>query len=262
MEKGISIKGAIGLALAFMVIQLVIAIPLIFAVPEHLAMAITLPIAYIASIYFASRYVSMPSLQWDLPKNLVTVFVSIMFFMAVKFASSLPLEFIPGYEQMIASYMDTFGDLGAATMVVAALITPFAEEVFFRGMMQGALSERYAPFKSIFITALLFGLIHMIPVQVVAAFGMGLALGWIYYKTQSIWLPILLHTINNAMAFVAMQYMDEDSNLSMRADIDNDLLFIGIIIGSFVIAYIGYQYLDRKWDSPEAEIVENDSSTV
>ena len=100
MENGISIKGAVGLALAFMVIQLLIGIPFVIAVPEHLAMAITLPIAYTASIYFASRYVALPNLQWDLPSKLLTVLVSIIFFMAVKFASSLPLEFIPGYEQM------------------------------------------------------------------------------------------------------------------------------------------------------------------
>ena len=80
---------------------------------------------------------------------------------------------------------------------------------------------------------------------------MGMALGWIYYKTKSLWFVIIIHAVNNALAFGAMQMMDMEEATSTRADIGNDAIVIGILIGCIAVGYASFRYLDKHWDDSE-----------
>ena len=61
-----------------------------------------------------------------------------------------------------------------------ALLAPWVEELLFRGTILHKLhAEGASPWRSIVLSALLFGLIHINPAQVPFAFLVGLALGWI-----------------------------------------------------------------------------------
>ena len=149
-------------------------------------------------------------------------------------------------------YLDQFGGLGLPVMIIASLITPVVEEVYFRGMIQRGLNNEYnKPYMAIIISSVLFGLIHMIPLQIVAAAFMGMALGWIYYKTKSLWFVIIIHAVNNALAFGAMQMMDMEEATSTRADIGNDAIVIGILIGCIAVGYASFRYLDKQWETDE-----------
>jgi len=110
-------------------------------------------------------------------------------------------------------------------------------------------------YMAIIISSVLFGLIHMIPLQIVAAAFMGMALGWIYYKTKSLWFVIIIHAINNALAFVAMQYMNMEEATSTRADIGNDAIVIGILIGCIAVGYASFKYLDKLWDAGKQDVI-------
>lgn len=247
-SQSLSYKGAIWLILIFFMVQLLCGIPLALIGKGDFGMAITLLLSYPIVLFVARRYVGMPDLRFANQKlDFVSLGGAAVFFVATKMAVTLPLEFIPGYEQMVQSYMDIFGALDPATMVIGALIAPLFEEIFFRGMIQRGLMERYGAMKAIWVASLIFGLIHMIPVQIVAATGMGLALGWIYYKTKSLWLPIILHTLNNALAFVMMRGLTDSDSLSMRADIGNDGIVVGIILLSVLIAFMSYRFLNQRW---------------
>ena len=61
------------------------------------------------------------------------------------------------------------------------------------------------PAWAIIISALFFALIHMNFWQAVPAFLMGLVFGYVYYKTGSLKLTMLMHLVNNAMAFTVSQ---------------------------------------------------------
>lgn len=90
--------------------------------------------------------------------------------------------------------------------IAVAIVGPLCEEVFFRaGIMghvclRGGCSVRTA----ILLSSLLFGLIHGNPAQVPFAFCVGLALGYAYYRSGSLFVPALAHIINNGT--VALSY--------------------------------------------------------
>ncbi len=77
------------------------------------------------------------------------------------------------------------------------------EEFLFRGYVQTRLSERFGAWPAIVATALLFGGLHLDLVQGTFAFLMGLYLGLLVERTQSIWPAVLCHATNNSLAVMA-----------------------------------------------------------
>jgi membrane protease YdiL (CAAX protease family) len=84
-----------------------------------------------------------------------------------------------------------------------ALMPGFGEEMLFRGYMQRRLLQRWSPRAGILVTSLLFAGIHVLPHTVLFAFPVGLWLGYIAWKTDSIWPTIAAHvTINGVWNIV------------------------------------------------------------
>lgn len=92
------------------------------------------------------------------------------------------------------------GELIAALIVVAALPAA-AEEYLFRGNIARALSSKGYVF-AVFVSAALFALMHGSPLQLVHQFFLGVACAILFFATRSLWPPIVLHFVNNAIAIV------------------------------------------------------------
>ena len=96
---------------------------------------------------------------------------------------------------------------GWGGIVTIAVVGPILEELLFRGAITKALLKQYNPAKAIFISALIFGIFHINPVQVVPAFLIGLLLAWVYYKTASLIPCILMHILNNSISvYINIKY--------------------------------------------------------
>lgn len=87
--------------------------------------------------------------------------------------------------------------------LLASLLVPVYEELFFRGFIHNALRNRFGMWVSIIISSLIFGVFHLIPAQIITAFLLGLVLGWLYEKSGSLWTVIIAHVVNNALALGA-----------------------------------------------------------
>lgn len=86
---------------------------------------------------------------------------------------------------------------------VVGLLAPFVEELVFRGAVLRALLQwKRNPWMGISVSALLFALVHMNPAQMPHAFLIGLLLGWMYYRTDSIVPGVVYHWVNNTVAYV------------------------------------------------------------
>ena len=90
------------------------------------------------------------------------------------------------------------------TFLSAAVAAPFAEEWLCRGVILKGLLTHYSPRKAIIWSAVLFGVLHMNPWQAIPAFCLALAIGWIYWRTQSLWPCIFMHAVNNSLAFLML----------------------------------------------------------
>ena len=78
-----------------------------------------------------------------------------------------------------------------------------AEELLFRGAFQG-LMRPCGSAAAIFAPALLFGVLHLDLSQGLTAFACGVFLGWLAERSGSILPGMLLHLVNNALAFLTI----------------------------------------------------------
>ena len=86
---------------------------------------------------------------------------------------------------------------------VVGLLAPLAEEMVFRGaVLRSLLQWKSNPWIGIVVSALLFAMIHMNPAQMPHAFLIGLLLGWMYWRTDSIVPGVVYHWVNNTVAYV------------------------------------------------------------
>ena len=109
---------------------------------------------------------------------------------------------------------DTFQSITSSPMglLSVALLGPVLEEMLFRGAITKELLKRYQPVKAILLSALIFGIFHVNPAQVIPAFLIGILLAWLYYKTGSLMPVILLHVINNSVSCILSDaYPDADT---------------------------------------------------
>ncbi|MBQ7128994.1 MAG: CPBP family intramembrane metalloprotease [Clostridia bacterium] len=86
-------------------------------------------------------------------------------------------------------------------LVNSALIPALIEEFTFRGVILGSL-RKYGDTPAIIISALLFAFFHQNFVQIPFAFLVGIALGISFVVTESIWVGIIAHFLNNALALL------------------------------------------------------------
>ncbi len=151
---------------------------------------------------FAFGYVKVTSRSFAelslslLAKTTLLIFGSMYLF-------NVLMEWLPLPDLMEQTFMAmTDEPLGVLSM---ALLAPLVEELMFRGAIQGYLLHRCSrPWVAIVVSALVFGIIHMNPQQVVYATSLGIVFGWIYYRTRSL-LPVIVgHVLNNSVAVVAM----------------------------------------------------------
>ncbi len=93
----------------------------------------------------------------------------------------------------------------------ALLLAPVGEELFFRGILQTALKKAIPPqsgsmrhrWLAILITAALFGLMHYnVPQHVPPLIVFGFILGFLYERSGSLYVPILVHILFNAKSLL------------------------------------------------------------
>ena len=92
-------------------------------------------------------------------------------------------------------------------LIVIAILPAFFEELLFRGVMQQML-EQWSKngWVAILITGFIFSVIHLSYYGFLPRFGLGIVLGLIFFYTRNMWLNVLLHFLNNAVAVTALYY--------------------------------------------------------
>ena len=96
--------------------------------------------------------------------------------------------------------------------VAIGLLAPLAEEMVFRGAILRVLLkvfDRRWHWLPIVISAVLFGAVHGNMAQFLHAMLLGLLLGWLYYRTDSIVPGVVLHWVNNSIAYVIFNLLPQ-----------------------------------------------------
>ena len=88
------------------------------------------------------------------------------------------------------------------TLLSVSIFAPLFEEWLCRGLVLRGLLTRMSPGAAIAISAAFFAILHMNPWQAVPAFILGALFGYVYYKTGSLKLTMLMHCVNNTSAVI------------------------------------------------------------
>jgi membrane protease YdiL (CAAX protease family) len=94
------------------------------------------------------------------------------------------------------------------SIILVGIIPAITEEMLFRGILISGFKENYTEKKTIIMTALFFGIVHLNPWQFVSAFIIGLFSAWICLKTRSILLSVYIHLFNNVLGVVVLKFRD------------------------------------------------------
>ena len=103
-----------------------------------------------------------------------------------------------------------------ANLGLMALLPAIAEEMTFRGTLQQIMAESHEPkvqvHVAIWVTAILFSAVHMQFLGFVPRMLMGAMFGYMFVWTGTLWIPILMHFVNNAIGITLYYILPENSN--------------------------------------------------
>jgi ABC-2 type transport system permease protein/sodium transport system permease protein len=116
----------------------------------------------------------------------------------------------------VKAFLDQLQHVSPAWILLALAIVPgVCEEFFFRGVLFASMRKVTTAWRTVLATAVLFGLFHVVAGTVLAperflpsAF-LGLVLGWVRYRTGSVWPCMLLHAVHNGLILCVVHWRDE-----------------------------------------------------
>ncbi len=103
-------------------------------------------------------------------------------------------------------------------LVIVAGLAAASEELFFRGALQQFLQEKFRNgHAAVWLTALIFSMVHFQFYGFLPRLVLGALLGYLFFYTQNLWIPVIFHFINNATVIV-LHYFWGDSEWFSRLD--------------------------------------------
>jgi membrane protease YdiL (CAAX protease family) len=252
-QAPLTLGKAIWYGVLFVLIQIIVALPIIIAgsvfygedsaANQNLIFGIGVPLGFIiaAWVFTKKRELIPSSFKWQ--TNFMKLLpISLILVICLNYVVGEFSTFLPGYEAMLESYLSMFNGVGLPALLIGgALIGPICEEIVFRGVILEGLSKQYNSTKAIIFSSLIFSIVHLQPLQMIAAFIFGVVLGWIYLKTKSLWICIIIHVLNNTIAFMAMDGATETT----KSYFDNNIYYFASLALAAIIAYLAYLSFQR-----------------
>ena len=156
--------------------------------------------------------------------------------------STLPLpEWVKVMEEMQLQFLEQV--LGAQVgigfhLVVLALTPAFCEELLFRGYVLRQAERGLGAAGGIVLSGVLFGLYHFRFSQALPLIALGLYLGYLVWRTGSLWPAIVVHFANNAFAVVVEAYVSTQAEPDGAQLEQTDIAWYLVVAGAICFALI------------------------
>jgi membrane protease YdiL (CAAX protease family) len=179
-------------------------------------------------------------------------------------SESLKLRFVKmenDYNQQVETIigLNSFGEYMLA-LIIMAFLPALCEETLFRGGLQNYLTRSTKmPWLSIIIVSILFSAAHFSFYGFFSRIFLGIVLGLLYQYSGRLWLNIIAHFINNAVAVSVIYYLKSHGRSIKEAVADNQpswwgVIFLPAVIGLFIL----FKKLTQKPKEIPGDIVRNE----
>lgn len=229
----------------------------------EMSMIISYPVMFIPPMIYASvrsksnRYlndgVKLDSNHFSPVGALVCALLAMALTLAGSYIADLPASWLPEMPERLAEALEsmTSGNV-LIDFICVSLFAPFFEEWLCRGMvLRGLLHHNIKPVWAIVISAAFFAFIHMNPWQAVPAFILGCVMGYVYYRTGSLKLTMLMHFTNNTFALV-MSHIDGLEEMENYQQMFPGAMYWAIFAACFAVAVLAIMKFSKvTLQSPE-----------
>ncbi|HEX5272193.1 MAG TPA: type II CAAX endopeptidase family protein [Gemmataceae bacterium] len=128
-----------------------------------------------------------------------------------------------------------------AAVLIIGLGPGLGEELWCRAFLGRGLVGRHGAVMGVILTSLFFGAIHVDPHQGTMAAVMGLALHFTYLMTRSLWVPMLLHFLNNSLSVIADKLPEVGGRHVQDIDTDpNRIPWAVFAASAFLLLAVGW----------------------
>jgi membrane protease YdiL (CAAX protease family) len=135
---------------------------------------------------------------------------------------------------------------GILIILTTIIVAPLIEEMLFRGFLQKVLEESWEDItKAILVTSLFFALVHLNPYWIVQIYLLGMLLGYLSWRTNSIIPGIILHGLNNGFA-VALNNVEDVFNRYYNW---HNHVNPAWIIFAIIIIFLGFKMLNKDLEN-------------
>lgn len=239
-------RGMFALFLMFLlgaVLGNIVALPLAAFLPAESATdwvtLISYPIMFIPPMLFARRRSRMASVFHNglavdsnnfgrlggLKMALVVSGMTIATAFAAEPISALLPEMPEWFEELMSGLT---GGSFILSFISVSVFAPLFEEWLCRGVVLRGLLTKMRPASAIAVSAAFFAVLHMNPWQALPAFLLGVVFGYVYYKTGSLKLTMLMHFVNNTMALI-MSRIPSFQDAETFADVMSPWAYVCVI---------------------------------
>jgi len=132
---------------------------------------------------------------------------------------------------------------GLFIILIVAVVPALCEEVFFRGYVQSSFEHKFKPLMSAFLTAFFFGLYHFNPYGLIPLIALGTYFGFAAYMSDSIFVPMTLHFLNNFLAVTAYFTFGSEELISSKVTPGSEIIpniISFVLLGLLFAAFIYY----------------------
>lgn len=153
-------------------------------------------------------------------------------------------------ESAQASIEMIIGQKGVGALIVSILIVGvlagFSEELFFRGTLQRLMSTGGINIHvSIWLAAFIFSAVHLQFYGFFGRFVLGLYFGYLLFWSRSLWLPVIVHILNNTIYILGNKVLADNSAIPDVNTVGTDNVFVVIVSCILIALGLRVLYLRR-----------------
>ncbi len=217
------------------------------------------PICTIPFIIYVSKKSGIP-VKWSakLPQNQFVIPLVLLTISAIIITQPFiyPIEYfsnlIEGRFRFIEFAVPEFTLLIVIRLIFIGFIVPIFEEIFWRKQIFGLLLKKYSPAIAIALSSALFACGHFRIYDFGSLFIWGLLFCFVYYKSNSIELSILLHSISNISSFFVKRiFIEQELQFFKYAMI----MVISAIVIYLVISYLGQKVSNKQDERADDQVL-------